>query len=483
MYQPNSKIGDYTLKSKIGKGAFGVVWLAEREGIISTEFALKLPNEFDVDLDVIKQEATLWKKASGHPNVLPIIEANIYGEQAVIVSEYVPDGSLQDRLDKLKENDEKIPVEEVIELLIGILGGLEHLHNRNIIHQDLKPANILLQGETPRLADFGISGILSSKSYVKGTSGTLPYMSPETFVGKRSVQTDIWSTGVILYQLLSGNLPFPQQDIPSIMHAIINGEPSALPKSIPPSLQYIVEKALQKDPLQRYKSASEMRKAMREVQLPIPTKTLPSPPLPLPVPIPFPPNPIPPVPEPEKPKSKVWLWSVAGLLSLMLIALGFAFLYSRNWIITNERPIEVKGNSSESVTNKTANSITEKNENSEANQRSTLTYAANTATATPSVTPIPKTTITPKQTPCSTVRPPSSGDWFVILGTKPKIEEANQDLQYALSLGCNARIIDTDNYPRLSGGFYSVVIGPYSKPDAKRLRKQLEPYIKGVYIK
>ena len=95
MPQPETKIGPYTLVNKIGEGQFGVVWLAERRAsLATTRFALKLPKTIDADIEEIKQEAEVWMNASGHPNILPIIEAEIYDEQVVIVSEYAPDGSL-----------------------------------------------------------------------------------------------------------------------------------------------------------------------------------------------------------------------------------------------------------------------------------------------------------------------------------------------------------------------------------------------------
>ena len=95
MAQPEDKIGPYTLVSKLGRGAFGVVWLAEkRTSITTTRFALKLPKDEEIDVEAVKQEAALWVHASGHPNVLPIIEADIYEDRIVIVSEYAPDGSL-----------------------------------------------------------------------------------------------------------------------------------------------------------------------------------------------------------------------------------------------------------------------------------------------------------------------------------------------------------------------------------------------------
>jgi eukaryotic-like serine/threonine-protein kinase len=90
------KLGPYTLVTRIGLGGFGVVWLAEkRTAIATTQFALKLPRGEDIDLEAFKQEAAIWLQASGHPNVLPMIDADIYHDQVVIVSEYVPDGSLE----------------------------------------------------------------------------------------------------------------------------------------------------------------------------------------------------------------------------------------------------------------------------------------------------------------------------------------------------------------------------------------------------
>jgi serine/threonine protein kinase len=258
------KIGPYTLVSKLGRGAFGVVWLAERRTVITTtKAALKIPLDEDVDLETIKQEADLWVQASGHPNVLPIIEANIYDDQIVIASEFAPDGSLEVWL---KQYGGKAPsIETAVEMVIGILAGLEHLHSRHIIHRDLKPANILLQGETPRLADFGIARVLKTNNYSVTVAGTPYYMAPEAFNGKRSLQTDIWAVGVILYQLLSGRMPYAEMDMTALMAAIVTGDPEPLPTSIPESIQKVVARALDKQVTQRYKSAADMRRALRDI--------------------------------------------------------------------------------------------------------------------------------------------------------------------------------------------------------------------------
>src|SRR6187402_3568072 len=114
MFRPEQKIGNYLLVRRIGVGGFGEVWLAERRTkFVTTKVAVKLPLDDQVDHDVIKQEAQLWEQASGHPNVLPIIEADEYDSQVVIVSEFAPDGSLEDRLQK---NDGFLPIDDAVEI-------------------------------------------------------------------------------------------------------------------------------------------------------------------------------------------------------------------------------------------------------------------------------------------------------------------------------------------------------------------------------
>ncbi|HRH43274.1 MAG TPA: serine/threonine-protein kinase [Pyrinomonadaceae bacterium] len=264
MFQQGQQIGGYTLIKRIGRGGFGEVWLAERRtALLTTKVAVKLPHDSLVNLETVRQEAVLWEQASGHANVLPIIEANIYDEQVVFISEYAPDGSLADLL----KREGQISIEDAVRFTIGITAGLEFLHSRRIIHRDLKPANILLQGETPRLADFGISHALqtSVSSRSEHIKGTFSYMPPEAFDGKRNEQTDIWSVGVILYQMLRGSLPFPQENSTELFGAIVMHEPEPLPKEIPAKLKESVAKCLAKLPENRYQSAKDLRLDLEKI--------------------------------------------------------------------------------------------------------------------------------------------------------------------------------------------------------------------------
>ena len=237
--------------------------------MLTPQVALKLPLDPDPDLDAVRKEARVWLQASGHPNVLPVQDAEIYNGQVVIVSEYAAGGSLSSWL---KQNGGKAPsVEAAVAMTAGILAGLEYLHALTpepIIHRDLKPDNVLIQGGLPRLTDFGISRVLKTTAQTQNASGTPHYMPPEAFAGKYSPQSDVWAAGVMLYQMLSGKLPFPQSDMPSLYGAILTGIPAALPVGVSQELKAVVAKALSKAPAERFASAAEMQAALKRISTP-----------------------------------------------------------------------------------------------------------------------------------------------------------------------------------------------------------------------
>lgn len=273
MLRAEDRIGPYTLIRKLGQGSFGVVWLAERRGkFLTTQVALKIPLDEEPDLEAIQQEARAWLQASGHPNVLPVLDADEYDGQIVIVSEYAPDGSLADWL---KRNGGKAPsFEAAVAMTGGILAGLEHLHRRQMIHRDIKPGNVLLQGDTPMLTDFGVSRVLATNVSTR-VAGTPAYMAPEMFDGRYSEQTDVWAVGVLLYKLISGTLPFSQQGWGALYAAIKEDAPPPLGAHVPTRFQKIIDRALEKDPARRFESAQEMREMLHAPDAPQPAPSAP----------------------------------------------------------------------------------------------------------------------------------------------------------------------------------------------------------------
>ncbi len=258
-----TRIGPYTLVERIGSGTYGVVWLAERRGgLATTKFAIKIPNTGANDRQAVRREAEVWVQASGHGNVMPVVEAEIYDGYLAIVSQYAPDGCLHRWL---KKNGGKAPsVETAIEITSGILNGLEHLHQRKLIHRDLKPANVLLEGLNPRIADFGLARILQHHEDSTTIAGTPAYMAPEAWEGDRSVTVDLWSVGVMLYEMLSGRLPFSGENANAVRDRVRNGLPDTLPDDLPESLKELVYRSLSRNPGNRFQSAQSMAETLVE---------------------------------------------------------------------------------------------------------------------------------------------------------------------------------------------------------------------------
>lgn len=258
-------IGGYRILKYIGEGSFGWVYLAEwntsqkvtKQGALKI---LKAPKFKD-----ILEEVSNWGRVSHHENVLTFFGAKQCNDNILILSEYVPDGSLEDLLEK--HNGKAPSIEIAVKLMLGILSGLEHLHNNGILHRDLKPANILLKGETPLLADFGFArGIDLVQSFT--LAGTWLYLSPklvnvyfklkrkQNSNYERSEEDDLWATSIAFYEMLNGELPFDS------LETIRDSNPCLIPSDLPTELQEILAKALNKDAENRFQTASEMQSSL-----------------------------------------------------------------------------------------------------------------------------------------------------------------------------------------------------------------------------
>jgi serine/threonine protein kinase len=267
MLKANIKISEYTLIEKVGSGAFGDVWKAEKRTKRDVNyFALKFfrAKDDEVDLRKIQKEVDVWKKLRGLPHIISVFELDDFEDFIFVVSDFADGGSLEAWL---KANGGKAESHEhAVKITIEILIGLENLHEKGVVHRDLKPDNILIMNGKHCLADFGVSREVKSHSKATGTAGTLEYMPPEAFNKNPSItaKTDIWAIGVILQRLLTSELPYPQDEQPSLIAAILYGEPEKVSNDIPQKLREIIEKCLQKEPNKRFKSAKELKESLEK---------------------------------------------------------------------------------------------------------------------------------------------------------------------------------------------------------------------------
>lgn len=246
------KIGPFTLNSLLGEGSFAEVWLATRDGVIPIQVAIKVLRR--AYRSALETEASNWNRAMPHPNILPIIEAGEYDGYLLMVTEYAPDGSLTDQMKTHGEPDQ----ETALRWLEGILSGLAHLHERNIVHRDLSLNNVVTQEGVARLMDFGLSRQQVESVVLTRPLGTIYCMAPEIFQGERSEEGDVWAWGVLAYRLLTGRYPFVGVSDQEIMKGILTQDLPPLPATIPAPFQPLLRKSLEKDRSARWPSAHDL---------------------------------------------------------------------------------------------------------------------------------------------------------------------------------------------------------------------------------
>src|SRR5271166_564814 len=262
-------LGKYEIKRTLGRGAMGTVY----EGwdpIIARRVAIKtvkLPDSADPETEDALARFRREAQAAGrltHPNIVAVFDYGETNDLAYIVMEFVDGPSLKTLLDK----NERFALTDTVRVMQDVLAGLQFSHERGVVHRDIKPANVMLTSSgQSKIADFGIARIESSSMTQAGTVlGTPAYMSPEQFMGQVvDARTDIYSSGVLLYQLLTGERPF-EGGMSAIMHKALNTEPpppSQLSVTAPPSFDAVVRRAMAKRPEDRFPSASGFADAMR----------------------------------------------------------------------------------------------------------------------------------------------------------------------------------------------------------------------------
>lgn len=266
-------LGRYEVIKQLGKGAMGIVYLGKDPRINRTtaiktfRFGDELEPE---DAEKLKKQFFREAESAGtlaHPNIVTIYDAGDEQDLAFIAMELLEG----DDLEKHTKKDNLLPMRKVIGYMADVADGLDYAHQKGIVHRDIKPANImLLNSGVVKITDFGIARITATSQTQTGVvKGTPFYMSPEQFSGEKvDGRSDIFSLGVMFFQLLTGELPFRADSPAALMNQIMN-VPHPDPKKINPKivkpLVTIIDQALEKDRENRYQHASKMRDHLKGV--------------------------------------------------------------------------------------------------------------------------------------------------------------------------------------------------------------------------
>jgi predicted Ser/Thr protein kinase len=262
-------LGKYQIRGVLGRGAMGTVYdgwdpvIGRRVAIKTVRLLGDADPEVQEGLERFKREAQAAGRLS-HPNIVGVYDYGETDETAYIVMEFVEGPSLKDLLDAR----ERFPIAETARIMEQVLAGLQFSHEHGVVHRDIKPGNVMIaKGGRVKLADFGIARIESSVMTQDGTMlGTPAYMSPEQLMAQTvDARSDIYSSGVMLYQLLTGERPF-EGGLTAIIHKALNTvppRPSEIAVTSPPSFDPVVARAMAKRPADRYPNADSFAQALR----------------------------------------------------------------------------------------------------------------------------------------------------------------------------------------------------------------------------
>eukprot|EP00913_Durusdinium_trenchii_P028274 g26502.t1 len=264
-FAPESKpLDGYTIKRAIHRGGFGEVYYALSDS--GKEVALKLLQQnLEIELRGVRQCMNLK-----HPNLVSIFDIRTDKDgDHWIVMEYVHGKALDKVID---EADGPLPMEDVQRWLAGMAEGLNFLHDRGIVHRDLKPANVFMENGVVKIGDVGLAKFItqSRRSAQTESVGTVYYMAPEVARGRYGHEVDVYSLGVVLYEIITGRLPFDGESTAEILMKHLSDKPDLTP--VPKRLRPVIAGALEKDPLRRTPSAMKLlddfKKAVRGVEIP-----------------------------------------------------------------------------------------------------------------------------------------------------------------------------------------------------------------------
>jgi TolB-like protein/Tfp pilus assembly protein PilF len=264
-------VSHYKIVEKLGSGGMGVVYKAEDTRLKRTVALKFLPPRLTCDLDAKERFIHEAQAASGlqHSNICTIHDIDETEDgQLFIVMDCYEGESLNEKL-----AHGPMRLEETVNVAVQVVNGLSKAHGKGIVHRDIKPANIFITTDgTVKILDFGLAKLAGGQTRLTkagSTLGTAAYMSPEQARGEEvDGRTDIWSLGVVMYEMLTGQLPFKSEYEQALVYSILNEEPTEIEKlrpDVPPGIREIVKKALAKVPGERYERVEELAAGLRSV--------------------------------------------------------------------------------------------------------------------------------------------------------------------------------------------------------------------------
>ncbi|MFZ4471045.1 MAG: serine/threonine protein kinase, partial [Pirellula sp.] len=250
----------YVIHRGIGIGGFGEVYFAESDS--GKEVALKrIQKNLDVEIRGVRHCLNLR-----HPNLVAIYDIRYdQDQQGWIVMEFIEGESLREHLDRSTDplagpihSYEQGKPERILPVFAQIIAGMTYLHDQGIVHRDLKPANIFLDKGLAKIGDYGLSKYISTSRRAGQTEsvGTFHYMAPEIGKGEYGKEIDIYSLGIILYEMLTGTVPFDGQSTQEILLKHLTADPDL--SMLPEGLAHVIGKSLAKNPTNRYRDGREM---------------------------------------------------------------------------------------------------------------------------------------------------------------------------------------------------------------------------------
>ncbi len=267
MLKKGDTLDNYEIRALLGAGAFGRVWRAKDLTVKGRQVAIKeLTDPTPERLEGFLREMEILASLH-HPGIVTFHHALNQGQY--LVMEYIPEGSLRSRLQVDTAMPPRTQVENALTVMISLCDVLTAVHECRVVHRDLKPDNIFLQGQTVRVGDFGIAEILRTGNEIL-RSGTLPYMAPEIFnkeFGRPDHRVDLYAVGIILAELLTGSRPFQASDAGQLIYRICFEAPP-VSRDVPPWLRLVIQKLLAKAPDLRFQSADELKRAMESRNVP-----------------------------------------------------------------------------------------------------------------------------------------------------------------------------------------------------------------------